>query len=82
MNDKPVPLKNSECEFCLEESKLLMPVQFAPGFPEFVWARICLACRMEFKSDKDFEIASDMLHSKHLSARNAHAEWSSKARAL
>lgn len=72
---RPEPEKNGECEGCLEDAPLLMPVGFAPGFPVIVWQKLCLRCRMVATSDEWSTIASDLMHSKHRGAREAYPKW-------
>jgi hypothetical protein len=52
-----------------------MPVAIAPGFPVFVWPRLCLACRLNLRSDEYQMLASDLLHSPIESSRAAYPEW-------
>lgn len=68
-------MKHAECESCLEDAPLLMPVGTAPGFPVIVWQRMCLSCRLSARSDKHSVLESDLLHSRHESARAAHPRW-------
>ena len=72
---RPEPLKNAECECCLEPAPLLMPVGFAPGFPVIVWLRMCLKCRLNERSDKYSMMASDLQHGKRVETREAYDRW-------
>ena len=73
--EKPSPLKHAECESCLEDAPLLMPVGIAPGFPVIVWQRMCLSCRLSARSDQYAMLESDLLHSPNEQARAAHPRW-------
>jgi hypothetical protein len=73
--ERPKPLKHAECECCLEDAPLLMPVGFAPGFPLIVWQRMCLACRLTATSDQYSMAASDIQHGKRPETRAAYSEW-------
>lgn len=72
---KPMPLKYSACEGCDEESLLLMPVGFAPGFPVIVWLRLCLQCRLNEISNEWCLMADDIKHHQRPETRAAYPEW-------
>ena len=73
--ERPKPLKHAECESCLEQAPLLMPVGFAPGFPVIVWQRMCLACRMTATGDQYSALASDLQHAPKAHTRAAYNKW-------
>ena len=72
---RPNPLKNAECECCLVQAPLLMPVGFAPGWPVIVWQRMCLACRLNTASDSTLALATDLQHARRAETRAAYHRW-------
>lgn len=76
--NRPAPKKNAECPWCATFKPLLMPVQYAPGFAEMHWSCICLACRLNLRSDEYMFLASDMIHHPSKDTRDAYPEWCAK----
>jgi hypothetical protein len=42
---RPEPKKHAECDQCLRDMPLLMPVAWIPGWPFVAWEHLCLECR-------------------------------------
>lgn len=49
---RPQPRKHSECEHCLRDMPLLMPVALIPGWPIVVWVHLCIDCRLSLQMSK------------------------------
>jgi hypothetical protein len=52
---KPQPKKHAECDQCLRDRPLLMPVAFIPGWPIVMWSMLCWQCRTSIQVSRHWD---------------------------
>lgn len=77
--ERPQPKKHAECEQCLREKPLLMPVSWIPGWPMVVWSLLCLDCRTSSETSRHWSRYGcpgyRLEHSHDAAERETFQEW-------